>query len=65
MTSTSPEQTNPTRATVAVLIPCYNEALTVVGVVKAFRDALPRATLARKKDVQRVGPTLGELSKLL
>ncbi len=28
---------------VAVLLPCYNEGQTIASVVKAFRDALPRA----------------------
>lgn len=30
---------------IAVLVPCYNEALTVVSVVEGFRDALPEATI--------------------
>jgi glycosyltransferase involved in cell wall biosynthesis len=30
---------------VAVLVPCYNEASTVAGVVKAFQAALPSATI--------------------
>ncbi len=29
----------------AVLIPCYNEAVTITGVVRAFRAALPSAVL--------------------
>src|SRR5262245_25237505 len=33
------------RPRVAVLIPCYNEALTVGAVVAAFRAALPNATI--------------------
>ncbi len=32
-------------ARVAVLIPCYNEVLTIRGVVESFRQALPRATI--------------------
>jgi glycosyltransferase involved in cell wall biosynthesis len=32
-------------ATVAVLIPCYNEEATVGTVVRAFREALPHATI--------------------
>jgi glycosyltransferase involved in cell wall biosynthesis len=31
--------------TVAVLIPCYNEEAAVAGVVKAFRNALPDASI--------------------
>src|SRR6476620_7350822 len=30
---------------VAVLIPCYNEATTIADVVTSFRAALPRATI--------------------
>lgn len=30
---------------IAVLIPCYNEALTIKNVVSAFRSALPTATI--------------------
>jgi hypothetical protein len=30
---------------IAVLIPCYNEALTVAGVIADFRAQLPRATI--------------------
>ncbi|MFL5324127.1 MAG: glycosyltransferase, partial [Microvirga sp.] len=29
----------------AVLIPCYNEELTIAAVVAAFRTALPQATI--------------------
>jgi glycosyltransferase involved in cell wall biosynthesis len=32
-------------AAVAVLIPCYNEELTIGSVVRAFRAALPQATI--------------------
>lgn len=39
---TSPS-TSPHR--VAVLIPCYNEAAAISGVVHAFREALPTATI--------------------
>ncbi len=28
---------------IAVLVPCYNEELTVTEVVKGFREALPQA----------------------
>lgn len=45
MTPASPELTSVPPPRVAVLIPCYNEALTVAGVVKAFRDALPGAVV--------------------
>lgn len=31
--------------TVAVLVPCYNEAATIAGVVAGFRAALPQATV--------------------
>lgn len=30
---------------IAVLLPCFNEALTIADVVKGFRDALPGATV--------------------
>lgn len=30
---------------IAVLIPCYNEALTIANVVKEWQDALPEATI--------------------
>ena len=30
---------------IAVLIPCYNEALTITGVVADFRTALPSARI--------------------
>lgn len=30
---------------IAVLIPCYNEALSIASVVRAFRAALPRASI--------------------
>jgi cellulose synthase/poly-beta-1,6-N-acetylglucosamine synthase-like glycosyltransferase len=30
---------------IAVLVPCYNEELTIGNVVKAFRDELPGATV--------------------
>ena len=30
---------------IAVVIPCYNEELTVAGVVKGFRDAMPEAAI--------------------
>ncbi|WP_082675342.1 glycosyltransferase [Aureimonas ureilytica] len=30
---------------VAVLIPCYNEAATIAGVVRGFREALPAASI--------------------
>ena len=30
---------------IAVLVPCYNEELTVGGVVRGFRDALPEASI--------------------
>ncbi|MGG7519510.1 glycosyltransferase [Allorhizobium undicola] len=30
---------------VAVLLPCYNEAATIAGVVRGFREALPDATI--------------------
>ena len=33
------------RVRVAVLIPCYNEAVAIGGVVAAFRAALPEATI--------------------
>jgi hypothetical protein len=33
------------RLNVAVLIPCYNEALTIGGVVSRFREALPTAKI--------------------
>lgn len=28
---------------IAVIIPCYNEAATIGGVVRGFREALPQA----------------------
>lgn len=31
------------QASIAVLVPCYNEAATIAGVVASFRDALPAA----------------------
>ncbi len=31
--------------TIAVLVPCYNEALTVAGVVQGFRTSLPEARI--------------------
>lgn len=31
--------------TVAVLLPCYNEAATIAGVVRGFREALPSARI--------------------
>lgn len=31
--------------TIAVLLPCYNEELTIADVVRRFRDALPTATI--------------------
>ena len=34
---------NPSDATVAVVVPCYNEALTIGKVVADFRAALPEA----------------------
>ncbi len=33
------------RLRVAVLVPCYNEALTIEAVVVGFRDALPHADI--------------------
>jgi glycosyltransferase involved in cell wall biosynthesis len=30
---------------VAVLIPCYNEAVAIEGVITGFRAALPQATI--------------------
>ena len=33
------------KARLAVLVPCYNEAATIAGVVSAFRSALPEATV--------------------
>ena len=30
---------------IAVLIPCYNEAVTIENVVRSFRDALPESTI--------------------
>jgi hypothetical protein len=35
----------PGRVDVAVLIPCYNEALTIAGVVREFRAQLPEAAI--------------------
>ena len=35
----------PTQPRIAVLVPCYNEALTVAAVVSGFRAALPDATI--------------------
>ena len=32
-------------AGVAVLVPCYNEAVTIAKVVRDFREALPEATV--------------------
>ena len=34
-----------TSATIAIIIPCYNEELTIGGVVRAFRSELPDATI--------------------
>ncbi|HMO27773.1 glycosyltransferase [Enterovirga sp.] len=34
-----------TEPSVAVLVPCYNEAVSIAGVVREFRAALPRATI--------------------
>ncbi len=34
-----------TYARIAVLIPCYNEELTIPKVVRDFREALPRAVV--------------------
>ena len=34
-----------TSAKIAVVIPCYNEALTIAEVVSGFRQALPDATV--------------------
>ncbi|MEI8147427.1 MAG: glycosyltransferase, partial [Alphaproteobacteria bacterium] len=30
---------------IAVLVPCYNEAVTIARVIDEFRAALPRATI--------------------
>lgn len=38
-------QTNKTRTDVAVLIPCYNEEVTIAKVVDDFRAALPGAPI--------------------
>lgn len=38
-------QTLPTDLRIAVLLPCYNEAATIVSVVHAFRTALPLARI--------------------
>ena len=35
----------PVKPTVAILIPCYNEELTIAGVVDDFRSALPGARI--------------------
>ena len=43
--SGGPVATASADARIAVLIPCYNEALTIRGVVDAFRRALPRADI--------------------
>lgn len=43
--ATQDQQAGRRRPRIAVLIPCYNEALTVVSVVNAFRKALPDAVI--------------------
>jgi glycosyltransferase involved in cell wall biosynthesis len=40
---TEPQSGLPTEPSVAVAIPCYNEAAAIAQVVSAFREALPRA----------------------
>lgn len=44
-TATQAEQTNVARARVALLIPCYNEELTIGRVVAEFRAELPGASV--------------------
>ena len=41
----TPMQTLPTDLRIAVLLPCYNEAATIISVVHAFRAALPLARI--------------------
>jgi glycosyltransferase involved in cell wall biosynthesis len=38
-------QTNVTQPTIAVLLPCYNEAAAIAQTVAGFRAALPGATV--------------------
>jgi glycosyltransferase involved in cell wall biosynthesis len=45
MTSTLPGAAGAVAARIAVLIPCYNEEVAIPGVVRAFRAALPDATI--------------------
>lgn len=46
MTSREPvDSKTPSPGTLAVLIPCYNEELTVARVVREFREALPEARI--------------------
>jgi len=40
-----PERPSPPSPRVAVLIPCYNEAVAIAGVVRAFQAALPAAAI--------------------
>jgi Glycosyl transferase family 2 len=42
LTATQPRQAAPR---IAVLIPCYNEAVAIPRVVEAFRTALPDAAI--------------------
>lgn len=44
-TSATHAETTPIQSTVAVLIPCYNEAVTIGKVVDDFRRELPNATV--------------------
>lgn len=45
MSATTPATNAPRRETVAVLLPCYNEAATIAKVVGDFRRALPEASV--------------------
>lgn len=41
----SPDRPRPDRPRIAVLLPCYNEEAAIGGTVRAFRAALPDATI--------------------
>jgi glycosyltransferase involved in cell wall biosynthesis len=43
--ATSLQSDAPLPVAIAVLIPCYNEAPTIAGVISSFRTALPTATI--------------------